>query len=33
MEKECAASRDDMDWVSLCGVLALANAGLGVLSD
>lgn len=31
MEKECAASRDDMAWVSLCGGLALANAGLGVV--
>ncbi|MFW3837384.1 iron-containing alcohol dehydrogenase [Klebsiella variicola] len=31
MEKECAASRDDMAWVSLCGGLALANAGLGVI--
>ncbi|HIE9103704.1 TPA: iron-containing alcohol dehydrogenase [Klebsiella variicola subsp. variicola] len=31
MEKECAASRDEMAWVSLCGGLALANAGLGVI--
>ncbi len=26
-----AASRDEMAWVSLCGGLALANAGLGVI--
>ncbi|EEH1560313.1 iron-containing alcohol dehydrogenase [Salmonella enterica] len=31
MEKECTASRDEMAWVSLCGGLALANAGLGVV--
>ena len=30
MEQECPASRDEMAWVSLCGGLALANAGLGV---
>nr|VXZ91140.1 Uncharacterised protein [Klebsiella pneumoniae] len=29
MEQECPASRDEMAWVSLCGGLALANAGLG----
>ncbi len=31
MNKECPASRDEMAWVSLCGGLALANAGLGVI--
>lgn len=31
MQQECAASRDEMAWVSLCGGLALANAGLGVI--
>ncbi len=31
MEKECADSRDELAWVSLCGGLALANAGLGVV--
>jgi alcohol dehydrogenase class IV len=31
MEQECPASRDEMAWVSLCGGLALANAGLGVI--
>ena len=29
MEQECPTSRDEMAWVSLCGGLALANAGLG----
>jgi hypothetical protein len=29
--EECPASRDEMAWVSLCGGLALANAGLGVI--
>lgn len=33
MEKECPASRDEMAWVSLCGGLALANAGLEVPAD
>jgi len=31
MQQECPASRDEMAWVSLCGGLALANAGLGVV--
>ncbi|WP_142503130.1 iron-containing alcohol dehydrogenase [Klebsiella sp. 2680] len=31
MEKECPDSRDEMAWVSLCGGLALANAGLGAI--
>lgn len=31
MAKECPQSRDEMAWVSLCGGLALANAGLGVV--
>ncbi|MDZ4311620.1 MAG: iron-containing alcohol dehydrogenase [Cypionkella sp.] len=31
MQGEDAAARDDMAWVSLCGGLALANAGLGVI--
>jgi len=31
MEKECPKSRDEMAWVSLCGGLALANSGLGVI--
>ncbi|MGE0972818.1 iron-containing alcohol dehydrogenase [Klebsiella sp. WOUb02] len=31
MTKECPQSRDEMAWVSLCGGLALANAGLGVV--
>ncbi|MBI1172843.1 iron-containing alcohol dehydrogenase [bacterium] len=31
MEAEDAAARDVMAWVSLCGGLALANAGLGVI--
>ncbi|HHN4451543.1 TPA: iron-containing alcohol dehydrogenase [Klebsiella michiganensis] len=31
MAKECPDSRDEMAWVSLCGGLALANAGLGVI--
>lgn len=31
MVNEDAAARDDMAWVSLCGGLALANAGLGVI--
>lgn len=31
MIKECPDSRDEMAWVSLCGGLALANAGLGVI--
>lgn len=31
MQAEDAGARDDMAWVSLCGGLALANAGLGVI--
>ncbi|MBW7056995.1 iron-containing alcohol dehydrogenase [Paracoccus bogoriensis] len=31
MESEDAEARDRMAWVSLCGGLALANAGLGVV--
>lgn len=31
MKQECSESRDTMAWVSLCGGLALANAGLGVI--
>ncbi|MCZ0962829.1 iron-containing alcohol dehydrogenase [Paracoccus benzoatiresistens] len=31
MEGEDADARDDMAWVSLCGGLALANAGLGAV--
>jgi len=31
MAAEDAAARDDMAWVSLCGGLALANAGLGAV--
>lgn len=31
MQGEDARARDDMAWVSLCGGLALANAGLGVI--
>lgn len=31
MEREDAAARDDMAWVSLCGGLALANSGLGAV--
>ena len=31
MLAEDAQARDDMAWVSLCGGLALANAGLGVI--
>ena len=31
MAKECPQSRDEMAWVSLCGGLALANSGLGVV--
>ncbi|WP_174510191.1 iron-containing alcohol dehydrogenase [Klebsiella oxytoca] len=31
MARECPDSRDEMAWVSLCGGLALANAGLGVI--
>ncbi|WP_423212899.1 iron-containing alcohol dehydrogenase [Paracoccus sediminis] len=31
MEAEDPAARDDMAWVSLCGGLALANAGLGAV--
>ncbi|MTD99013.1 iron-containing alcohol dehydrogenase [Paracoccus sp. YIM 132242] len=31
MEAENADARDDMAWVSLCGGLALANAGLGAV--
>ncbi len=31
MDGEDAAARDDMAWVSLCGGLALANAGLGAV--
>jgi len=31
MVNEDAQARDDMAWVSLCGGLALANAGLGVI--
>lgn len=31
MQQECPASRDEMAWVSLCGGLALANSGLGVI--
>ncbi len=31
MEQENQQSRDDMAWVSLCGGLALANSGLGVI--
>lgn len=31
MEGEDAEARDDMAWVSLCGGLALANAGLGAV--
>lgn len=31
MEAEDPQARDDMAWVSLCGGLALANAGLGVI--
>ncbi|MGR3448352.1 MAG: iron-containing alcohol dehydrogenase, partial [Paracoccus sp. (in: a-proteobacteria)] len=31
MEDDDAAARDEMAWVSLCGGLALANAGLGAV--
>ncbi|MFV0360698.1 iron-containing alcohol dehydrogenase [Tropicimonas sp.] len=31
MEAEDAGARDEMAWVSLCGGLALANSGLGVV--
>lgn len=31
MQAESQTARDDMAWVSLCGGLALANAGLGVI--
>ena len=31
MEGEDPAARDDLAWVSLCGGLALANAGLGAV--
>ncbi|MCW2481818.1 iron-containing alcohol dehydrogenase [Candidatus Symbiopectobacterium sp. NZEC135] len=31
MKHECPESRDTLAWVSLCGGLALANAGLGVI--
>ncbi|RNF33402.1 iron-containing alcohol dehydrogenase [Paracoccus methylarcula] len=31
MEDEDAQARDEMSWVSLCGGLALANAGLGAV--
>lgn len=31
MQGEDAAARDEMAWVSLCGGLALANAGLGAV--
>ncbi len=31
MQSEDAVARDQMAWVSLCGGLALANAGLGVV--
>jgi alcohol dehydrogenase class IV len=31
METEDTAARDDLAWVSLCGGLALANAGLGAV--
>lgn len=31
MQHECPTSRDEMAWVSLCGGLALANSGLGVI--
>jgi alcohol dehydrogenase class IV len=31
MKAEDAAARDDLAWVSLCGGLALANAGLGAV--
>ncbi|MCW2485395.1 iron-containing alcohol dehydrogenase [Candidatus Symbiopectobacterium sp. NZEC127] len=31
MKQECPQSRDTLAWVSLCGGLALANAGLGVI--
>lgn len=31
MDAESAEARDQMAWVSLCGGLALANAGLGVV--
>lgn len=31
MEGEDAAARDDLAWVSLCGGLALTNAGLGAV--
>jgi hypothetical protein len=31
MEAEDAQARDDMAWVSLCGGIALANAGLGAV--
>ncbi len=31
MQGENAAARDDLAWVSLCGGLALANAGLGAV--
>ncbi len=31
MQAEDANARDDLAWVSLCGGLALANAGLGVV--
>ncbi len=31
MQAEDAQARDDMAWVSLCGGLALANAGLGAV--
>ncbi len=30
-EEQARAARDDMAWVSLCGGLALANSGLGVI--
>lgn len=30
-EQECADSRDELAWASLCGGLALTNAGLGVV--
>ena len=31
MERECPIARDTLAWVSLCGGVTLANAGLGVV--